>query len=98
MGSYDSVGLSLGSVSSQSLGKLALTSKRIVWTPDDPSSGPACFIDLLKVVIHAQSSPSKGSKGGIYLQVEGEVEGEGEGEGAETTEVVLTPQDQSLCK
>lgn len=98
LGERPSVGLSVGTESVGTQGKVSITSRRVVWVPDDPQSCSSCSVDLSHVVMHAQSSPAEGRPGGVYLQVEAKPqEGEeGDGEGAvETLELVLTHQDQS---
>ena len=92
-----SVALSVGSNGSvNTLGKVFLTTRRIVWISDDESACKSCSIDLLAVVIHAQASASEERDGGIYLQVEQKAEeGEAASEDLETLELVLTPRDQS---
>jgi hypothetical protein len=92
-----SVALSVDSNGSgNTLGKVFLTTRRIVWISDDESACKSCSIDLLAVVIHAQASASEGRDGGIYLQVEQKAEeGEAASEDLETLELVLTPRDQS---
>ena len=98
LGERPSVGLSVGTESAGTQGKVSITSRRIVWVPDDPQSCSSCSVDLSQVVMHAQSSPAEGRPGGVYLQVEAKPQEaeEGDGEGAvETLELVLTHQDQS---
>ena len=90
--SVDSEGNTYGNT----LGKVFLTTRRIVWISDDESACKSCSIDLLAVVIHAQASASQERDGGIYLQVEQKPEdGETASGDLETLELMLTPRDQS---
>mmetsp|Transcript_1869 Transcript_1869/g.4297 ORF Transcript_1869/g.4297 Transcript_1869/m.4297 type:complete len:207 (-) Transcript_1869:602-1222(-) len=96
------VGLQVGDATAS--GKLALTSQRVLFVPE-AGGGATVSVDLLSVVIHAQSSASEGRGGGIYLQVEVKPEAaewglagaaeEGPEDGIETIELSLVPEDQA---
>ena len=88
LGERPSVGLSVGAESVGTQGKVSITSRRVVWVPDDPQSCSSCSVDLSHVVMHAQSSPAEEGREGCTQLRRSAGRGGGGEETVETLELV----------